>query len=493
MTNDDKALRERLKRLVAERSQSDVARKTGAQVAAVNRYVHGARIPGAFCAALVRGLDVNPAWLLMGEGSPYLGDVPERTARLGENLLELVEAMSAVSHMLLGSLAGKHHLKILRELNDALRVHEHLREKLNERSRPVFQRILGDLQKTLDKLDLDRAADLRKAADQLSRLCDDEALTREYLRMSAYHDFQLKASDSFLATQRRLFLRTLPDNSLFDESACVEARRIVVALTQQNRVPEALRICRATRALAGREGRKWQAWAQLENTYGVLLAETGQLRRAIAVIQRGMPRLSGMFRKISEAALNRMLMWAGVLSIDDAIAIGEATDAKARHLAHFAAWQLDTRALKKALAFAEAPGVEPVWGRSLQVIYARHLYAQLREPSRDRADEYEREMRQAFDDSTGMFDVIVYICRCELNRLAGRKKQAMIELRKAEKERRALLPDMLPDPLDLGVHFRSALALLKPGDPLARRARRWFKRYVSRGYLCFEGVLQMPR
>ena len=120
MHQDDEAVRERLKRLVAERSQSEIARKTGAQVAAVNRYVHGARIPASFCSAVVRGLGVNPSWLLMGEGSPYLADVPARTARLGENLLELVEAMSTVSRMLIGSLAGKRQMKVLRELNDAL-------------------------------------------------------------------------------------------------------------------------------------------------------------------------------------------------------------------------------------------------------------------------------------------------------------------------------------------------------------------------------------
>lgn len=488
MRDDDEALRERLKRLVAERSQSEIARKTGAQVAAVNRYVHGARIPASFCTAIVREMGVNPTWLLMGEGSPNLADVPERTARLGENLLELVEAMSAVSRMLLGSLAGKHHLKVLRELNDALLAHERLREDLNEHSRPVFKRIVGDLQASLDALDLDRADDLRKAADQLSRLCDDEALTREYLRMSAYHDFQRKESESFLDTQRRLFLRTLPTGALFDEDSCDEARRIVVALTQMNRVPEALRICRATRALAGRKGREWEAWARLENTYGVLLAETGRLRRAIEILQRTMPRLSGMYRKVSEAALNRMLLWSGVLNLDDAISIGEQTDAKAQHLVQYACWRQDLGALKKTLEFAQGR-VEPVWGRPMLMIYAKHLRGQLAKTSATRADDYEKEVTREFGNDDNLTPFIISACRCELNRLAGRVREASKDLKKAEVVRARLMPDVLPAPLDLAMHYRSAIQLQKPNDKLVRRARRWFKRYAKNGYLCFEGVV----
>ncbi len=54
--SDDALIRERLNSLLSEHSQSEIARKTGSLVASVNRYVHGARVPAAFCASLVRGL-----------------------------------------------------------------------------------------------------------------------------------------------------------------------------------------------------------------------------------------------------------------------------------------------------------------------------------------------------------------------------------------------------------------------------------------------------
>jgi len=493
----DDAIRERLVRLVGERSQSEVARKTGAQVAAVNRYVHGARIPAGFCADVVRGLGVNPSWLLTGEGSAYLADVPVQTQQLGENLLELVEAMSAVSRMLLGSLTGKDHLKVLRELNEALLAHERLRESLNERTRPVFERILADLGKALESLDLERARDLRKAADQIARLCDDEQLTRAYLRTCAFHEFQLKRSDRFLDAQRKVFLRSLPDGKLFDETACDEARRIVVALVQMNRVREAGKICRAVRALVGNRGRDWPAWARLQNTYSVILAETGYLRRAIDEMQRAIPRLEGMYRKVSEAALVRLLLLGRVVSIADAAAMGGHTDAKASHLLHFAVWYLDPEALELSLAYAERKNIELVWGPGLHHTLATHMLRHLKRPSAGGAAAVDAALRQIISDADSETTVFTLpMIRCEFNRIAG-GKAAIKDLREAEAGRVRLAPDVVPAPLDLATHYRCALILLKDSKAqadrqLVARARHWFRKRIRQGYLCFEGALHEP-
>jgi hypothetical protein len=494
----DDGIRQRLHRLVEERSQSEIARKTGAQVAAVNRYVHGARIPAGFCSDLVRGLGVNPAWLLMGEGSQLIADVPVETARLGENLLELVEAMSAVSRMLLGSLTGKDNRKVLRQLNEALLAHERLRDDLNERSRPVFERILADLQKALDALDLERARDLRKAADQIARLCDDEDLTRRYLRTCAFHEFQLKRSDRFLDAQRKVFLRSLPDGSLFSEQACDEARRIVVALVQMNRIREAGRICRAVRALAGKEGRNWPAWARLENTYSVILAETGHLRKAIDQMQRAIPRLDGMYRKVSEAALVRLLLLAGILTIREAAGMGTNTDAKASHFLQFAVWDLDQDNLEFAIEYAARPDVEHVWGPGFHHMMARRMLGQLRRPSPRAAREFEAEFRQAVPDADAdTLNFTLAQARCELNRIGGYRKEAIKDLQSAEAERKRLAPELVPTPLELATHYRSALILLAEAKSAADkrlhiRARRWFRKRLKQGYLCFEGVVKPP-
>lgn len=491
----DEGIRHRLKQLTEERSQSEIARKTGAQVAAVNRYVHGARIPGAFCASLVRGLGVNPSWLLTGEGSPYLSDVPEQTARLGGNLLELVEAMSAVSNMLLGELTGKDHLKVLRELNDALVRHENLRENLNNHTRPVFERLLKDLQKALDELDLNRANELRKAADQLTRLCDDEDLTREYLRLSAYHEFQRKRGEKFLDLQRRLFLRIITDGGHFDEDACNEGRRIVIALMQLNRIREALRVCRAVRALAGPRIRQWEVGARLQQTHGILLTETGRLRRGVEYIERALPRLGGMYHKVAEAALTRLLVWSGVLTLEDAMGIGERNDAKGQHWVQYANWTLDTKRMQLALDYATDKNLKTVWGESFEVKYGHYLVRQLRNPSKATAESFETELLpRAFDPSDTTGEFVHQVVRCQMRRLCDDRKSALGALREAEAEHAAMMPDTQPSQLELATHYRNALKLYpsprgKEQQALINRARRFFQKRTRQGYRLFEGVV----
>lgn len=483
---DDDLIRQRLHRLLEQHSQSDIARKTGHLVAGVNRYVHGARVPASFCSALVRGLGVNPSWLLVGEGAPYLSDVPAETARLGENLLELVEAMNAIARMRLGSLAGKHHIRVLRELNDALLAHEKLREKLNEQSRPLFRRILNDLQTALDKLDLERAGELRQAAIQLSRLCDDEALARDFTRLQAFHEFQLKNSERFLHFQRRLFLASLPDGASFDERACDEARRIVVALVQMDRMHEALRICRAVRNLAGRRGRRWDAFARLENTRGVILTEMGWLHRGLECVQRTLPRLSGMYRRIAEAAQLRMLMWGGMLSVQDAARVGERTDAKADHMLQFSCWLGDKAALRAALDYANAPDVEPVWRSSLFRRVATALLEQLESPNPRRAAEG-LTLDQPGGRKTGGDAPLAAACHTELLFASGDRNAALEQLVHCEQARTGLPRDVTPHVLALSLHFRNALRLVEPdaaGDlgKLRRTALKHFRTWHRRGY-----------
>lgn len=487
--SDDALIRQRLNSLLAEHSQSEIARKTGSLVASVNRYVHGARIPAAFCAALVRGLNVNPSWLLVGEGAPSLADVPAETAKLGENLLALVEAMSAVARMRLGSLTGKHHLKVLRELNDALAAHERLREKLNEQSRPLFAQMLKDLQGALDKRDLARAGELRKAVEQLSRLCDDENLARDFYRVQAYHEFQLKNSPRFLQLQRKLFLRSLPDGSLFDERACDEARRLVVALVQMNHMKEAARICRAVRNLAGSRGRSWDAWARLENTYGVILAETGRLREGLEYIQKSLPRLSGMYRKVSEAAQLKFSMWAGLLSVQDAAKIGEHTDAKAEHMLQMACWLEDAEALRCALKYASAPDVEPIWRSRYHSVYAQALLRQMDRPGKCAAEDFRAELAKArHEGADGTERLRVCAAVAHLLRHCGDNAGARLETETAQRELDALSREISVDPMTLASHWRNVLTL---GGKTAR-ARRFFRRYLRNGYACFATVEMKP-
>jgi hypothetical protein len=260
-----------------------------------------------------------------------------------------------------------------------------------------------------------------------------------------------------------------------------------------NRIREAGRICRAVRALAGHKGRDWPAWARLENTYAVILAETGQLRRGIEQMQRAIPRLEGMYRKVSEAALVRMLMLAGVIGVRDGEGVGPHTDAKASHFLATAIWNLDADELAFALKYAARPNLDHVWGEGLYHVMGRHMARQLENPKRTAAREFEQEFRKVVTDADAeMLPFTLAQARCEFNRIAGQKQSAVKDLKEAEQERQRMLPDITPGPLELATHYRNALILMPEDDPLHQRARRHFKKRLRQGYLLYEGTLDDP-
>src|SRR5688572_16167527 len=76
---DEEPLSSRLRELCKRWPQAEIARRTGASSNNVSRYMRGVRIPLDFGVALVRGLGINPAWLMMGEGTPLLSDVSGAT------------------------------------------------------------------------------------------------------------------------------------------------------------------------------------------------------------------------------------------------------------------------------------------------------------------------------------------------------------------------------------------------------------------------------
>ncbi|MCL4729100.1 MAG: helix-turn-helix domain containing protein, partial [Planctomycetes bacterium] len=137
------ALAERLRVILRDRSQAEVARRTGNTGASVNRWLAKTRVPADFLQALVREFGVNPVWLLTGKGAVYSADIAVTGEQLAGNLLELVEAMETVARMRLGAVSGKTGGRVLRELAEASRRYEQLRENLHRHSKPVLERVLA--------------------------------------------------------------------------------------------------------------------------------------------------------------------------------------------------------------------------------------------------------------------------------------------------------------------------------------------------------------
>jgi transcriptional regulator with XRE-family HTH domain len=68
-----KGITTRAQRVCRGLRPTQVAMLTGVPRESVRRYLAGTHAPtGAFIAALCQGLGVSPAWLLLGEGEPFI-------------------------------------------------------------------------------------------------------------------------------------------------------------------------------------------------------------------------------------------------------------------------------------------------------------------------------------------------------------------------------------------------------------------------------------
>ncbi|MCC7509414.1 MAG: helix-turn-helix transcriptional regulator [Planctomycetes bacterium] len=485
---ESEALRARLALLTKGRSQSEIARRTGTSVANVNRYLKGTRMSAEFCAALVKGLGVNPAWLLAGEGTPFVSDITAGTSAMAGNLLELVEAMNVVSQMRLGALTGKHHLGVLRSLNDALTTYEALRKRLNEQSVPIFGQLLADTEKALKKFETVRAADLLKAAEQVARLCDEPALNHKLLEMQAQQMFFGSRHHEALEYHRRMLLEPLTRGAIIDEAGCRTVVRFVLTLHTLNRVGEALKVSEASLILLGAERAHFDGYGMLEFLLGRMKAETGDLLPGLAIMTRAMPR-GGPERDVAlRLWLTTHLLRAGLLRPQDALEYGENIGPKAVLLQQYACWLEDVDYLQRVCDIALDERHERLGDLLRPALLGPYLLRAIRHHDRDAPREFAAVAAQAPEGVREYPDIFL----CQLWRRIGDRRQAAAHFDSAEKSLAATPPEIHVDLLAAGTHHRNALWLAEKAgryEPAARRARDFFTRHERNGFVCFRGLV----
>ncbi|MCA8944958.1 MAG: helix-turn-helix transcriptional regulator [Planctomycetes bacterium] len=473
-------LNSRLATLADDRSLSDIARRTGTSVANVSRYISGTRIPGEFCAALVRGLGVNPSWLLTGEGSPFLSDVTEGTAQMAGDVLELVEAMNAVTHMRLGALTGKHHLKVLRELNDALLRYEELRARLNAHSAPIFKRLVDDLGAALGKLDIERAHDLRKAASQVERLCDEPELSRRFTAQQAHCEVLDMNNDAAMEYQRTLVREAICEGRMIDPSVCENFVRMALITKDAGRYAEALRICDSAIALLDDESNSWQPAYALKFMRGSILADSGRLYEGLQAMQVNGPFVEGRRGRAGRLMQMRAMLLGGLLELDEAYAYGVNAEPKGLHLLEFALWTEQREPIEKALAFfdREVEVLPGVLGLPLQ---ARFVLQALQGNRKAGAEYLDCLLESVPQRQIGAH---MYVNQATMYRLVGAKAKA----RKLVARTDDALKTEQAEVMQLARHYRNVLRLNIEGEP-AGRATRFFNDMEQAGYRCLAGEL----
>ncbi|MEE9311569.1 MAG: helix-turn-helix transcriptional regulator [Planctomycetota bacterium] len=480
----DSQVRERLRVLVKDRSQSDLARKTNTLVSTVNRYLKSTKIPAEFCAAVINGLGVNPAWLMTGEGTPFLADVSAGTSEMASDLLELVEAMNQVARMKLGALTGKHHLKVLRELNDALVRYESLRVVLNRRTSSVLRELLDDFKKALQEMDMSRATEIRKAALSVSRLCDDPNLTVEFDSLQEFYEHIFGDQVKALELSRKVFVKSLGASDVtIDKDHCALAINLVVSLHRADRAREARRICRATLALYEDMGKGWGRYKQLTALHAVLNIELGHMREGLRDLHDTYPILPDQTKRSFSGKLVESMLLSGLTPLEYAGAIGVDSPSKAAAIIRFAALIDDETELAN---FTKRFSGGMLDDESLWTAYANGLIKKEGSANFDKA--LARERKRIAVRETQEF--AYRACSTHLALATGKTKPA----KKLWAEAQDLLDDLdeavSPQMLALALHHRNAIDMSggsksKKVKDNAKVAHEFFGQHFESGYGVF--------
>lgn len=376
MPSGNGEINERLQLLVKSRSQSELARLTGTSVANVNRYLGGRRVPAEFCSALVRKLGVNPAWLLTGDGSPFVADITAGTQKMAGDVLELVEAMNSVDQVRLGALTGKHHTRVLRELNDALKRHESLRQRLNRHSADIFRVVLKDLENALWKRNREVATDLLTAAEQVERLCDEPALSRQFMRLRGHYEFQFGSYDEALHYQRRLVRERVAEGRMVEQPDSEAFMRLALMYNESERCADAVRVCEALKAMAGDDMRDWRDYHDVSMVSAMMLLDTGRLLPGLTEMQRHINGCGPRHAPIARHYITRAQLQLGLLTFDDAINVGEAQDAKVVFLLEAACWNEDAEQIRRTFEYAKTSALSERRGTPI-IEFALHMQMSL--------------------------------------------------------------------------------------------------------------------
>jgi len=481
-----KNLQQRLREVLRWFSANEIARKTGTSGANVHRYLHGTRVPGWFCSAVVSQLGINPAWLLTGEGPPRVQDAVTDVAGRGRELLSLVQSMNALEHLRLGALASKEPAQLLQNLNDALARHEDLRARLDREGTPVLRKLLEQFRRHLDAGELPSARAVRGVAVAVGRFVDDRELqsTLLYLRANeAWHNAQREEAAEL---QYRLLTNRLAFGRLGSPDQLLAVQKHAMFLTWHGRAVEAMRVTRAALALVPAEMRRAPEVADTRIMYADAMAHTRRPDRAVSIAQRNLPRMTEVpaRRAFGRQVLVIAQLLAGYLTEDELLARPLNGWPDVDMLQNFAVWTENVDLLQRLLDAGRALRPDdPDRPLPMRRLLAAVLGAAL--PPAKGGPLHEL-VAAAACPPLGEFQSHVRLA--QIYRLRGKLPQCRKHTLASVKLLDALGHDDLPGRLDEATHLRNIAALARaggkhhPGKAVLRDARKRVRRLVRKRY-----------
>ncbi|MCB9895288.1 MAG: helix-turn-helix transcriptional regulator [Planctomycetes bacterium] len=478
------ALRKRLNKLADRFPQIEIARRTGVAPANVHRYLRAGRIPAEFCLALVEAFDLSPDWLLKGEGEPITSDLKADTAAKAGDLLDLVKAMNAVARMRLGAVVGDRDRHKLRELSETLQTFDRLKERMNDRTRPVLARLLDDLGQALAGMDIARARVLRETAVELSRLCTDDTLLERLDTLQSGVEYLTGQLEPALEFDRRVFARRVRDGRLSGDDDVSQLVHLVMSLRETGRIAEARRVCGAILSLMDEQAVNSRGALEMRIFMGSFHVELGDLEQGLAMLREAYPRIPRESRIAGTILMARALMLAGVMDYFEAHTFGYRTAGGSRLLMREACFREDPAMLAHAARHLIGTG-EPCVPHAEYDAQRTQLVQRALE-GKGRAGDFQRmaERHPPVTASRYMRDLLLAVHAAQHARLLGDRRELKARAEQTHGALAAIPPEIHP-PIELtALHLKNAAALGKTGPWPIRTAGalKDVSAWVQRGY-----------
>ena len=492
----------RLRYLLSDFSQSEISRRTGISVANVSRYMRGTTIPASFCRLLIVKLGVNPAWLMVGQGSPFLDDINTEVAGVASKMLNVVTALNTVTKKRLGELTGKRHAHVLRGLDEALKRFEALQNEMNAWSQPVLAPLIEDIESALLRGESERAAGLRKVAEQVARLNNSDDLQNRLDHIRSYHEGMIGNKEESLKYQRRIFHKLVEKGVLDNKDALSSVQKYVSALFDNRYIDEARRVAHACLSLSqdGLSDDKTTAEHRITDVHRSMLTESaanfdvelGDIGRGLSTLQSIFPTFSEDYRKNTAFAhLSLAQLLSGTTTIEQVlIVVNWESPAWVTNLAKYATWLEDVNYIG---AVSEKCTGKEDQGSLLDVDQAAHvtiLNQILKNSKKASLDKYEEEISDRVPENkqSVTWKVEQGIRITQVARLLGKKEAASKKLHEVIEQIAEMPREKSLCILDRATHCRNILDLIttKTRDSKLKQARSqaetFVKEYIDKGY-----------
>ncbi len=494
--SDETRLRARLNEVIRDSSQANVARRTGTPRASLSRYLKDRKIPADFCVRLVKRLGVNPGWLLSGEGAAYSAQMTAsaRTAALG--ILELTEALSATLRAQTAALATAPSARVLRELSARIDEVERLETRLVDVVRPVFDRLLIELDEAYYGGREAQATALLESLKQAARLARDAAMEDRLDEALAFRENQRGNFAGAMEIRSRCFHRSLLRRGGRPEDWCEQDSNYLGNLYHCFRLEEARRAARLLLALhAGSSDSPEHSLIRYHAGY--LDFELGRARRGWRLMAEAHPRAPAAQRQFLQGSYFQSQLLTGLFAMDDAVALAlglwqgfvqPARSGMARSLARSALWIESLPALESVTRHFERDldGSEDR-GFRLLALQVRAVTALLSgAPLGDEACDLDEPLLQeslACSEHRLRFPALLFAA--QRARLAG-DPRATDFVRECAELLAAMAPEYIPWLALRVLHARNVLGL-EAGDeswlgPARVGARSFLAQHRARGY-----------